>query len=475
VAESIEPSAQLLNDATDDPMVGRMLGPNTVLAKVATGGMAEIYLAAQQGPLGLNRLVVVKRILTNLADSDQFRTMFYDEARIAAQLEHPNIIRVEDFGEDPTDQSLYMVMEYVEGVPLLDVLRRTAKLKIGTDQRWAATVVAQAAEGLHHAHELARNDGSGSLGLVHRDVSPHNLLITPNGIVKVFDFGIAKALDRQTQTAAGVIKGKFAYMSPEQARAQPVDRRSDVFSLAIVLWETLTLKRLFSRGNDLDTYRALLESPIPRVSEIRPDVYPELDEVVAYALARPPSDRFSTSRAFGQAITHAISRHGGLISNSQVGEVVQTHFGEALAARKRLAAQRRSIPPGAGMRASGLRRVDEIRIPGSGQRAAVAGPSTPEDVAVHQGRMPPVASADSGAMISAEFAEGSKEAEISAALTRVAARSQGRARPDEKTAPQVLPDTRKLAEPGFTRTHLNILIVVGVLIVGGIIAALTAS
>ncbi len=362
--------ASTLETAVDDPMVGRQLGPNLVLAKMASGGMAEIFLATQKGSLGVSRLVVVKRILPSLAESEQFRSMFYDEARIAAQLEHPNIIRVEDFGEDPSDGSLYMVMEYVEGVPLLDSLKRAAKAKQPVDVRWAATVVAQAAEGLHHAHELTRNDGSeSSLGLVHRDVSPHNILVTPNGIVKVFDFGIAKAMDRVTQTAAGVIKGKFAYMSPEQARGYAVDRRSDVFSLGIVLWETLTLKRLFSRGNDLDTYRALLEAQVPRATQLRSDVFPELDDVLAYALAREPDGRFATARAFGQAVTHAISRHGGLISNALVGEPIRQHFGDQLAARKKLAARRMTMPPQGPPGKStnpGLRRIEDIQIPGIG-------------------------------------------------------------------------------------------------------------
>jgi len=368
VTEGFVP-AGALETALDDPMVGRTLGHNTILAKLAAGGMAEIFLATQRGALGVARLVVVKRILPSLAENDEFRSMFHDEARIAAQLEHPNIIRVEDFGEDPQDHSLYMVMEYVEGVPVIDRLKVAAKAKQPVDVRWAATVITQAAEGLHFAHELERADGSGvNLGLVHRDISPHNILVTPNGIVKVFDFGIAKAMDRMTQTAAGVVKGKFAYMSPEQARGGAIDRRSDVFSLAIVLWEMLTLKRLFARGNDLDTYRALLETKVPRASELRADVFPELDNVIAYALAREPEGRFATARAFGQAVNHAIGRHGGVISNAQVGEPIRQHFGDQLAARKRLAARKLTMPPAQALKqtSNSLRRIDEIQVPGMG-------------------------------------------------------------------------------------------------------------
>ena len=310
--------ASTLETAVDDPMVGRQLGPNTVLAKMASGGMAEIFLATQKGSLGVSRLVVVKRILPSLAESEQFRSMFYDEARIAAQLEHPNIIRVEDFGEDPSDGSLYMVMEYVEGVPLLDSLKRAAKAKQPVDVRWAATVVAQAAEGLHHAHELTRADGSeSSLGLVHRDVSPHNILVTPNGIVKVFDFGIAKAMDRVTQTAAGVIKGKFAYMSPEQCRGRPIDRRSDIFSLGIVLYEMTTGRRLFRGATDKDVVRQIVLGKPPAPSRLVPDYPPALEHIVLRALARERDERYASAEELQLALEDFALQ--ARLSVSQVG------------------------------------------------------------------------------------------------------------------------------------------------------------
>src|SRR6185295_16849576 len=233
-------------------------GKYGLVARLATGGMAEIFLARLQGVAGFEKLVCIKRILPHLARDKQFVAMFLDEARIAARISHPNVCQVFELGE--IEGSYYIAMEYLEGVPL-SCFRRRDYDHDPPDPRLIAGIAVQACEALHHAHQLKNPDGS-VMEVVHRDVSPQNLFVTVDGVVKVLDFGIAKIQDATIKTTTGAIKGTHAYMAPEQLRGQRVDRRTDVFALGIVMWETLIGRHLFRRETEFLTFQAITSEPV---------------------------------------------------------------------------------------------------------------------------------------------------------------------------------------------------------------------
>src|SRR5688572_20582118 len=218
------------------------LGRYELLARLATGGMGEIFLARLEGAAGFEKLFVVKRILPNLADDARFRQMLIAEARLASKLSHANICQVYELGE--TDGQLYIVMEYLDGITLLPLLRKASKEQRELDFGFVAGVIQQTTDALHYAHELKERDGE-AVGLVHRDVTPSNIFLTEAGVAKVLDFGIAKVKDASQNTQTGAVKGKYAYMSPEQLRGGGLDRRADVFALGVVSFEMIALRRLF--------------------------------------------------------------------------------------------------------------------------------------------------------------------------------------------------------------------------------------
>src|SRR5262245_141578 len=275
------------------------LGRYQLIGRLAIGGMAEVYLALSGELSGFRTLVVVKRILPHLASNQQFIRMFLDEARIAALLDHPNIVRIIEVGHDGDEY--FLVMELVQGKPLSAVLRKAAKEKSPLTPALAAFVVAQAANGLGYAHNLADAEGN-PLNVVHRDVSPQNILVSFEGAVKVIDFGIARALGRVSETSPGGLKGKIEYMSPEQASAEEVDHRADVFALGVVLWEALTGRRLFRRETELATMRAIVDDPIPHPSEIVPRLPIELDTIVMRALRTRKDARLPSSNEVAVAL-----------------------------------------------------------------------------------------------------------------------------------------------------------------------------
>jgi len=306
------------------------LGRYELLARLATGGMGEIFLARLEGAAGFEKLYVIKRVLPHLADDARFRAMLIDEARIAAKMAHPNICQVYELGED--QGQLFIAMEYLEGVTLLPVLRRAARTKHAIPIGLVAAVLQQTCDALHYAHELSERDGT-RLNVVHRDVTPSNLFVTENGIVKVLDFGIAKAKDASAHTQDGTVKGKYAYMAPEQLRSESADRRVDVFSLAVVGFEMLALRRLFQRKTDYLTFRAVMELPIPNLREFRPDLPPGVAEAFAHALVRDPKQRFATARQFATAIQDAITGHAKSWTSSEIGDYIKSNFDEELRRR----------------------------------------------------------------------------------------------------------------------------------------------
>ncbi len=268
------------------------IGRYEVLGRLATGGMAEILLGRLSGPSGFERPVVVKRILPHLAHSEEFSKMFMDEARLVARIRHHNVVQVYELGE--ADAELFLVMEYLEGEAISGILRRFVASGKRVPYPLAAYLIAEACAGLHAAHELTDANGV-SLNLVHRDVSPQNVFVLYNGAVRLLDFGIAKAADRSSETGVGELKGKFHYMSPEQCVHKPLDRRSDIFSLGVVLFELTTNQRLFKRENGLMTFKAICELPIPLPSRTIQGYPPVLESVVLKALARNPDERYQTA------------------------------------------------------------------------------------------------------------------------------------------------------------------------------------
>ncbi|MFZ5471255.1 MAG: serine/threonine protein kinase [Myxococcota bacterium] len=265
-------------------------GDYQLIKRLATGGMAQIYLARQVGLEGFEKLLVVKRILPHLTENDDFVRMFLDEARIAARLNHPNIVQIFNLGAQ--DDSYFIAMEYIHGEDVRRVWRRAESVGRRFPVALVCRVIMDACAGLDYAHKKADPAGK-PLNIVHRDISPQNILVTFEGGVKIVDFGIAKAADQATVTRSGVLKGKYAYMSPEQASGQrKLDHRTDIFALGIVLYELLTGTRLFKRANDIQTLNAVTECDVSPPSTVSDRVPADLDPVVMRALAKNPDERY---------------------------------------------------------------------------------------------------------------------------------------------------------------------------------------
>jgi len=304
------------------------IGRYEVVGKLTTGGMAEIFLGRLTGPRGFEKPVVIKRILSHLSDgSPTFSEMFLDEARIVSDIRHPNVVQVFDFGEDRGQ--LFMVMEYLEGESVGGILRRLWNTGRTLRPEAAAMIAAGACAGLHAAHELTDRQGR-ALKLVHRDVSPSNLFVTYDGHVKVLDFGVAKAHDTEKRTDTGQVRGKSSYMSPEQALAEPIDRRSDVFSLGIVLFEMGTMRRLFQRENPLLVYRAICDEPILSMSEAKLDVPKDLARIARRALERSRDARYGTAQEMRHDLLAAARRLTSVEPEELLAETMRELFAERI-------------------------------------------------------------------------------------------------------------------------------------------------
>jgi serine/threonine-protein kinase len=281
----------------------RSIGRHQVVGYIATGGMAELFLGKE--PSG--RPVVIKRILPHLARQGSFVSMFIDEARIGSMAKHPNLVEVYELGQVGTD--LFLVMEYLVGENLAGLSRRLVKRGEKITYGLAAHLIAEVCDGLHAAHDLT-DDAGHRLELVHRDVSPQNVFVTYGGDVKLLDFGVATAAHRLTQTASGQVKGKYAYMSPEQCRGEALDRRSDIFSLGTVLYELTTLRRLFKRPNELQVMKAICDEPIPAPTREVPDYPQSLERICTRALAREPNHRYESAAEMRNDLVAAVQELG---------------------------------------------------------------------------------------------------------------------------------------------------------------------
>ncbi len=269
-----------------------------ILASLAKGGMGEVLVARERAGDIFSRLVVLKAPLRHLCEEEEFLTSFLDEARLTAQLRHPNIAQVHDVVD--LDGRPCMVMEYLTGYDLNQILRRAAKDAREIPIEVAVAVIHDIAAALAYAH--GANDHLGrALGVVHRDISPHNVFLTRDGMVKLIDFGVARSAARSSKTATGVLKGKLAYMAPESLRARPTDARADIWALGVVAWELLTHQRLF-RKEDADTVGLVLSREIPSLTEMRPEIDPELDAIVSQMLRREPDARTTSATEVVEAL-----------------------------------------------------------------------------------------------------------------------------------------------------------------------------
>ena len=298
-------------------------GKYRLFARLGSGGMADVYLAVAHGAMNVNRLVVIKRLRDEHASDPSSREMFLNEARLAARLNHPNVIQTFEAGTE--GRSFFLAMEYVEGQPLSRVLNALAKQGKRLEPRIAARVCSDALSGLHYAHELCDFDGT-PLAIVHRDVSPQNVMLTYEGAVKVVDFGIAKAAG-SAQTAHGIFKGKVAFMAPEQVRAENVNRRADLFAMGIVLWESVTGRHLMAESTPAATLYNLMTKAIPRASSVRPDIPAALDDIIDRALQRNVDERYQSAKAMRDDLEAYIATAGG-VTSEEIGTLTKQLFAD---------------------------------------------------------------------------------------------------------------------------------------------------
>jgi len=305
------------------------LGSFEIVRRLARGGMAEIFLARTRGPSGFEKLVVLKKVLPKYAGKQRFVQLFLEEAKLAASLDHPNIAQVYDIGM--VDGSYFFTMEYLHGQDLRSILHRTWRTGEKFPIEHAVQIARHVAAALHFAHEKPRGDGT-LLGIVHRDVSPSNVIVTYDGATKLLDFGVAKTSASTVKTRTGALKGKIAYMSPEQARGAPLDRRSDIFSLGIMLWEMVTTQRLYRGENDLATLQLIINQPARSPTSVRPDCPPELERIVMRALADDPAARYATAEELGTDLDELAREHKLKQSSTALAAAMSQLFAVELAA-----------------------------------------------------------------------------------------------------------------------------------------------
>jgi serine/threonine protein kinase len=320
------------------PFPGRSLGRYVMYDEIAAGGMATVHLGRLRGERGFARTVAIKRLHAQYARDPDFVSMLVDEARIAARVKHPNVVPPLDVIAID-EEELLLVMEYVHGEALARLLGMCVRNEEPVPPEIVVAIIGGALAGLHAAHEAVSDRGE-PLEIVHRDVSPPNILVGTDGVSRVLDFGVAKAGMRASITRDGATKGKISYMSPEQLRGGPVDRRTDVFAMGIVLWETLTLRRLFVGDSPGQLSQKIVREPIPAASSVAPGAHPGFEAVLARALARPLEERFASALEFATALEAVVPP----ASPRQVGQWVARVAGERLAKRARVLARVESTP-----------------------------------------------------------------------------------------------------------------------------------
>ncbi len=342
-------------------------GKYILLEKLAVGGMAEIYLARSSGASGVGKFVAIKRILPQFTEQTEFIDMFKDEAKIAVNLSHANVVSIYEFGIEK--EAFFLAMDYIEGRNLRQILNKMKKSSLSFSIEQVLYIIKEVAGGLDHAHRCIDANTGKPLNIIHRDMSPQNVMVSFEGEVKIVDFGIAKAETQLETTRAGTLKGKFGYMSPEQAEGQPVDLRTDVFALGIVLWELLANDRLFIANNEVNTLRKIRDCQIPSLRKINPNIAPELERIVGKALAKDRNLRYQTSAAFHRDLSRFLNRQYPDFSPQDFSVFVKTLFaGEILESRKKMV---------------DFARIDMNRL--TKQAVAVAAAAAAAAAAVHEG------------------------------------------------------------------------------------------
>ena len=310
---------------------GLRFGKYVLLDRLAVGGMAEIFLARQEGLEGFEKTVVIKRIRPHLSKQKSFVQMFLDEARLAAQLNHPNIVQIHELGQ--LDDSYFIAMEYVFGRDMARIIPKAERMGIAFPVVYALKIASSVCEGLHYAHQ--RTDAWGNpLHIVHRDVTPENVFVSFDGTVKILDFGIAKARGQTGETAAGEIKGKLSYMSPEQALGNPLDCRSDIFSLGVVLYEWLTGFRLFTGDSEVAVLRSVSEGKIYGPSYFKPDIPPEVEAVVMRALEKDRDKRYPSAWEMQRDLDHLLAESDFRPSSMHLANFLKQLFSDELEAER---------------------------------------------------------------------------------------------------------------------------------------------
>ena len=344
-------------------------GKYTLIRKLATGGMAELFLAIQKSVAGFEKLLVIKRILPSMNQDRAFIEMLLHEARIAATLSHPNIVQIFDVGQ--TEGQYFIAMEHVHGEDLRSIVRQMKKknvLEFPLEHALAITLGMCA--GLSYAHEKHELDGS-ALNIVHRDISPQNVVVTFTGDVKIVDFGIAKSDNRNGEsTKSGKLKGKVPYMSPEQARGEMVDARSDVFSTGVMLFELTTGKRLFRGSSEYETLRLICEREYPRPSEVRSDYPPGLEQIVMKALAKDTRDRYQTAREMQADLEQFVRQHQIAVSHIALNQFMQGLFEDKLAVQKEMLLQGKQLADIIEMQHASIAPHHDSDVDGSGRHSA---------------------------------------------------------------------------------------------------------
>ena len=322
---------QSASNPVSAPATSAAAGKYSVIAELGRGGMATVFLAVAQGPGGFNKLQVVKRLRPALAVDPEFLQMFLEEARLSARINHPHVVQTNEVGFDGVYH--YIAMEYLDGQALETILRRTNEKKQPLPLTMHLRVIADCLAGLHAAHELTDFEGN-PLNVVHRDVSPHNVMVTYDGQVKVLDFGIAKAADSSGDTRTGIMKGKCAYMAAEQFGGTKVDRRADVFAVGVMLWQALTGARMWKGLSDADIFQRLATGDIRKPTTVKPDIHPELEAIVMRALALKPEDRYPTAADFQSDIEKHLRSLGDHGTARDIGKFVSALFADSRAALK---------------------------------------------------------------------------------------------------------------------------------------------
>jgi len=340
--------------ALETPNFPQIIGRYVLYGAIASGGMATVHFGRLVGPAGFARPVAIKRLHAQFARDPEFVKMFLDEARLAARVSHPNVVQTLDLVE-ATDE-VFLVMDYVRGLALASLVRTLRAAGTRIPPAIAIGILVGVLEGLHAAHE-AKNDMGERLDLVHRDVSPQNILVGTDGVARLLDFGVAKAAGRAQSTRDGQVKGKVAYMAPEQVQGQPLTRRTDIFAASVVLWEILTGRRLFFGDSDADSLRRVLNEEVPLPSSVVPELPPELDRVVMRGLERDAAKRYATAHDMALDLGACLTPAPAAAIGEWVERTAATELGERasrIAAIERTAAESLS------------RMTDVAAIPGAG-------------------------------------------------------------------------------------------------------------